>query len=128
MFFFFSSRRRHTRSDRDWSSDVCSSDLLFSLIQFPRWEQQRRRDAFEEQKVLDSRAISRAAGSSTKGSTNGAASSAENRCPGRRDGQRTPQHVRTADDRIFAAGRRWLLWGCRIESRLHVLRLLPEQW
>src|SRR5206468_5331562 len=25
--FFFSSRRAHTRSDRDWSSDVCSSDL-----------------------------------------------------------------------------------------------------
>src|SRR5260221_4725735 len=28
MFFFFSSRRRHTRSLCDWSSDVCSSDLL----------------------------------------------------------------------------------------------------
>src|SRR5438105_15520176 len=28
MVFFFSSRRRHTRSTRDWSSDVCSSDLL----------------------------------------------------------------------------------------------------
>src|SRR5207249_952175 len=28
-FFFFSSRRRHTRSKRDWSSDVCSSDLYF---------------------------------------------------------------------------------------------------
>src|SRR6266496_5336572 len=28
VFFFFSSRRRHTRSLRDWSSDVCSSDLL----------------------------------------------------------------------------------------------------
>src|SRR5215469_14302996 len=28
FFFFFSSRRRHTRSLRDWSSDVCSSDLL----------------------------------------------------------------------------------------------------
>src|SRR5437868_15289335 len=27
MLFFFSSRRRHTRSKRDWSSDVCSSDL-----------------------------------------------------------------------------------------------------
>src|SRR2546429_6440190 len=27
-FFFFSSRRRHTRCSRDWSSDVCSSDLL----------------------------------------------------------------------------------------------------
>src|SRR6266536_2879658 len=26
FFFFFSSRRRHTRSTRDWSSDVCSSD------------------------------------------------------------------------------------------------------
>src|SRR5207249_8034590 len=28
-FFFFSSRRRHTRSKRDWSSDVCSSDLIW---------------------------------------------------------------------------------------------------
>src|SRR2546427_11826826 len=27
-FFFFSSRRRHTRFDCDWSSDVCSSDLI----------------------------------------------------------------------------------------------------
>src|SRR5699024_7863345 len=33
IFFFFSSRRRHTRSKRDWSSDVCSSDL--SVI--PEW-------------------------------------------------------------------------------------------
>src|SRR5699024_11584707 len=36
FFFFFSSRRRHTRSKRDWSSDVCSSDLdiylKFSII------------------------------------------------------------------------------------------------
>src|SRR2546422_11012077 len=28
FFFFFSSRRRHTRCSRDWSSDVCSSDLM----------------------------------------------------------------------------------------------------
>src|SRR5699024_11750784 len=28
---FFSSRRRHTRSKRDWSSDVCSSDLVTQL-------------------------------------------------------------------------------------------------
>src|SRR5690606_40725663 len=27
--FFFSSRRRHTRFSRDWSSDVCSSDLIW---------------------------------------------------------------------------------------------------
>src|SRR6266508_4447035 len=30
FFFFFSSRRRHTRWPRDWSSDVCSSDLVRS--------------------------------------------------------------------------------------------------
>src|SRR5438445_7719421 len=30
-FFFFSSRRRHTRYWRDWSSDVCSSDLPLGL-------------------------------------------------------------------------------------------------
>src|SRR5699024_11453212 len=30
--FFFSSRRRHTRSKRDWSSDVCSSDLVLLPI------------------------------------------------------------------------------------------------
>src|SRR5699024_4628857 len=33
LLFFFSSRRRHTRSKRDWSSDVCSSDLLTYLNQ-----------------------------------------------------------------------------------------------
>src|SRR2546430_11468996 len=32
--FFFSSRRRHTRFDCDWSSDVCSSDLYFH----PDWD------------------------------------------------------------------------------------------
>src|SRR2546430_7901089 len=31
VVFFFSSRRRHTRFDCDWSSDVCSSDLLSTL-------------------------------------------------------------------------------------------------
>src|SRR5207253_7701190 len=30
FYFFFSSRRRHTRWPRDWSSDVCSSDLVVS--------------------------------------------------------------------------------------------------
>src|SRR5690625_5565471 len=33
VFFFFSSRRRHTRWPRDWSSDVCSSDL--GLVEAP---------------------------------------------------------------------------------------------
>src|SRR2546429_4004079 len=31
FLFFFSSRRRHTRCSRDWSSDVCSSDLNLAL-------------------------------------------------------------------------------------------------
>src|SRR3989454_8153363 len=35
VFFFFSSRRRHTRLQGDWSSDVCSSDLLRSSWAFP---------------------------------------------------------------------------------------------
>src|SRR5437899_3704179 len=37
-FFFFSSRRRHTRCLSDWSSDVCSSDLregVFLAFQYP---------------------------------------------------------------------------------------------
>src|SRR6266700_4482922 len=32
FFFFFSSRRRHTRFSRDWSSDVCSSDLDYQAV------------------------------------------------------------------------------------------------
>src|SRR2546430_10311801 len=32
LLFFFSSRRRHTRFDCDWSSDVCSSDLVGRLM------------------------------------------------------------------------------------------------
>src|SRR5687768_18606172 len=34
FFFFFSSRRRHTRCSRDWSSDVCSSDLISHILTF----------------------------------------------------------------------------------------------
>src|SRR5438067_9450062 len=43
FFFFFSSRRRHTRSKRDWSSDVCSSDLVpvVALSQLSRAPEQR---------------------------------------------------------------------------------------
>src|SRR3989449_6801898 len=36
FFFFFSSRRRHTRCSRDWSSDVCSSDLNITLYPVAR--------------------------------------------------------------------------------------------
>src|SRR3712207_3885992 len=42
--FFFSSRRRHTRYWRDWSSDVCSSDLVGSDRAAPGLEHARRRD------------------------------------------------------------------------------------
>src|SRR5256885_3147813 len=39
LFFFFSSRRRHTRLQGDWSSDVCSSDLVKTTKQgvHPSW-------------------------------------------------------------------------------------------
>src|SRR5258707_15328499 len=36
VLFFFSSRRRHTRYWRDWSSDVCSSDLLLRAVALPQ--------------------------------------------------------------------------------------------
>src|SRR5699024_11423178 len=44
FYFFFSSRRRHTRSKRDWSSDVCSSDL--SRMQHIRLELSRDKEGF----------------------------------------------------------------------------------
>src|SRR3989442_10749037 len=43
MAFFFASRRRHTRCGRDWSSDVCSSDLiLYGACCLAAWELRRR--------------------------------------------------------------------------------------
>src|SRR4030066_1640025 len=44
LFFFFSSRRRHTRFKCDWSSDVCSSDLKISAQHFDYLLQQFARD------------------------------------------------------------------------------------
>src|SRR2546429_2256493 len=41
FFFFFSSRRRHTRCSRDWSSDVCSSDLFGCAPALPTLIQSR---------------------------------------------------------------------------------------
>src|SRR5688572_17659512 len=37
VYFFFSSRRRHTRFDCDWSSDVCSSDLVYLCMEGPQF-------------------------------------------------------------------------------------------
>src|SRR5436189_5746341 len=41
LYFFFSSRRRHTRYIGDWSSDVCSSDLL-AFVAGDQWKHARR--------------------------------------------------------------------------------------
>src|SRR2546429_1745994 len=41
--FFFSSRRRHTRCSRDWSSDVCSSDLCWIVFTVKDKSSDRRR-------------------------------------------------------------------------------------
>src|SRR2546429_7020116 len=45
LFFFFSSRRRHTRCSRDWSSDVCSSDLKHKRDTEDNWTAVRPRHA-----------------------------------------------------------------------------------
>src|ERR1022692_5034511 len=48
FFVFFSSRRRHTRLQGDWSSDVCSSDLIGRIVAGRIWDLNRRRfRAFE---------------------------------------------------------------------------------
>src|SRR5690348_18500486 len=49
-FFFFSSRRRHTRWTGDWSSDVCSSDLVQGVV-----AQQARRKFLEDTTKAPSR-------------------------------------------------------------------------
>src|SRR5256886_10543987 len=46
--FFFSSRRRHTRFDCDWSSDVCSSDLYGSLEDESPFKTVRRLVTYED--------------------------------------------------------------------------------
>src|SRR5256885_5773150 len=49
LFFFFSSRRRHTRLQGDWSSDVCSSDLRserFAEAPLNGWKQGVLADGF----------------------------------------------------------------------------------
>src|SRR3712207_8747501 len=47
FIFFFSSRRRHTRYWRDWSSDVCSSDLEDRVQEYGAQEPQEGRDGFQ---------------------------------------------------------------------------------
>src|SRR5256886_14664399 len=52
LFFFFSSRRRHTRFDCDWSSDVCSSDLVV-VADRPSAQGDERRAGSHRCRVLD---------------------------------------------------------------------------
>src|SRR5207249_8531406 len=51
--FFFSSRRRHTISKRDWSSDVCSSDLTHERFRGYRSSRGRRTNAPFRQNQAD---------------------------------------------------------------------------
>src|SRR5690625_7153932 len=53
FFFFFSSRRRHTRWPRDWSSDVCSSDLFSGEQGLQEWTAIGRIVLTNWQKVID---------------------------------------------------------------------------
>src|SRR3712207_4732121 len=47
LYFFFSSRRRHTRYWRDWSSDVCSSDLTALCLSMELLGEEWKRDTLE---------------------------------------------------------------------------------
>src|SRR5699024_12046402 len=62
LFFFFSSRRRHTRSKRDWSSDVCSSDLPPTrFVEIHRWDRVPRSQFSSSSTSRPSRHIRQAA-------------------------------------------------------------------
>src|SRR5207302_7889255 len=56
FFFFFSSRRRHTSFSREWSSDVCSSDLPRAFVHlaapFGYVDPGRRREVYEGARLL----------------------------------------------------------------------------
>src|SRR5256884_6925707 len=51
IFFFFSSRRRHTRCSRDWSSDVCSSDLVGLLFASAAFAEERTLDEIKAEAI-----------------------------------------------------------------------------
>src|SRR5689334_24606067 len=53
FFFFFSSRRRHTRWNCDWSSDVCSSDLLKRLCALTDGNLSRHLDVLQEAGLVE---------------------------------------------------------------------------
>src|SRR5260370_837924 len=55
IFFFFSSRRRHTRFKCDWSSDVCSSDLRFSVMS--RLRKHENSTVFAKMRVYDGESL-----------------------------------------------------------------------
>src|SRR5207245_5021397 len=68
--FFFSSRRRHTRCYRDWSSDVCSSDLVSRPCWFRKPARARNRSSCSSMASLERRSRS----VSPSGTTGSAAS------------------------------------------------------
>src|SRR6266498_5201846 len=62
FFFFFSSRRRHTRCGRDWSSDVCSSDLRTVAPLLEPQQRELARERLVLRKALDGLLEERARG------------------------------------------------------------------
>src|SRR5215204_7657896 len=58
--FFFSSRRRHTISLCDWSSDVCSSDLTFpdhALVVMPTGAPDRIKENLDRKSVVEGKSV-----------------------------------------------------------------------
>src|SRR2546421_5190776 len=96
MFFFFSSRRRHTRSDRDWSSDVCSSDLRTSPLC------KSHREGFRRALLLPSEDPARAR-TACSNRIETARSSARRRGHARRAGDRKSTRLNSSHDQISYA-------------------------
>src|SRR3989454_5983667 len=73
-FFFFSSRRRHTRLQGDWSSDVCSSDLfvpVIAMLRVPGCKAASARNPRSSSETISTPACRAAASTGASGGTPG---------------------------------------------------------
>src|SRR5215475_9757980 len=102
VVFFFSSRRRHTRFSRDWSSDVCSSDLLApgSTLVFYTDGLVDRRQRADGSVYTDAEVqhmLQRAVREAARGTVDQIAEAAEHAVPGEIDDDMAVVVVRTSE-------------------------------
>src|SRR5690606_40013669 len=89
--FFFSSRRRHTRFSRDWSSDVCSSDLAVHAIRGSRGQGALRRGSKRNASIVCVAATRLQSGGKQPSNTSASASIGSDYSPFQRSEEHTSE-------------------------------------